>query len=321
MAMESDDTLDPMQEETDRARAFASAVGQGNKAAELLVLQAAINAADRARHELLRDRLLEHQAPRAGQAMPRVLSDSIYDDAVYQANADRLLDQNTRIIGGVPTEDFPDCVAVGAEGSWCCTGTIIAPSVVVTAAHCITGDCRPLAIFIGSDLRNPQSGRIIRVTEAKAHHAYVDDGPNDIGVLLLEEDVSVPPRVVGASSIVDVVPSVRLAGYGYVDVYASVQSGERRMVDVPLASNGPKFGADTATEFVAGAPFLDRDSCNGDSGGPAYAWADRRWQLVGVTSRATATRLRQCGDGGIYTRVHSFASWLQSASDNRWTTP
>ena len=42
------------------------------------------------------------------------------------------------------------------------------------------------------------------------------------------------------------------------------------MVDVPLASNDPKYGADAETEFVAGAPFLDRDSCNGDSGGPAY---------------------------------------------------
>lgn len=317
--MESDDTRDPMQEETERASAFASSVAQGDKAAELVIFQAAMNAADRVRHEVLRDVQTGQPQTRSRSAVSGFPPDSIYADPTYQANADRIREQNTRILGGVPTEDFPDCVAIGEDGSWCCTGTIIAPTVVMTAAHCIIGQCRPLSVFIGPDLAMAELARIVGVARAIPHPAYVQDGPNDIGVLILEEAVDVPPREIGDVSTADTLPSVRLAGYGYVDVYASVRTSERRMVDVPLASNDPKLGADPATEIVAGAPFLDRDSCNGDSGGPAYAWIDRRWQLVGVTSRATATRLRPCGDGGIYTRPQAFADWLQTASEDRWT--
>ena len=84
------------------------------------------------------------------------------------------------------------------------------------------------------------------------------------------------------------------------------------MVDVPLASNDPRFGAHVEYEFVAGAPFLDRDSCNGDSGGPAYVKADGAWYFVGATSRATASTVRPCGDGGIYVRVGAFQDWIRS---------
>ena len=69
---------------------------------------------------------------------------------------------------------------------------------------------------------------------------------------------------------------------------------------------------DPELEFVAGQPFLDRDSCSGDSGGPAYVAADGDWLLAGATSRATSSSVRPCGDGGIYERMHAFASWLQS---------
>jgi secreted trypsin-like serine protease len=113
--------------------------------------------------------------------------------------------------------------------------------------------------------------------------------------------------------------TVRLAGYGNTDVFSSGGYGIRRMVDVPLASDDPKYGADVTTEFVAGAPFLDRDSCNGDSGGPAYVHAQGGWYLVGATSRATASTVRPCGDGGIYTRVRAFDDWIRSIPGAKWS--
>ena len=90
------------------------------------------------------------------------------------------------------------------------------------------------------------------------------------------------------------------------------------MVDVPLASTDPKYGADQQTEFVAGAPLLDRDSCNGDSGGPAYIQAEDGWYLAGATSRATASSRRPCGDGGIYTTVSAHLEWVRSVPGGQW---
>ena len=124
-------------------------------------------------------------------------------------------------------------------------------------------------------------------------------------MLILAEEASVEPRPLAEDGMLDGAHSVRLAGFGNTDVFSTGGYGIRRMVDVPLASNDPQFGADAATEFVAGAPFLDRDSCNGDSGGPAYVQADGEWFLVGATSRATASTVRPCGDGGIYVRCRS----------------
>jgi secreted trypsin-like serine protease len=59
---------------------------------------------------------------------------------------------------------------------------------------------------------------------------------------------------------------------------------------------------------------LDKDSCKGDSGGPAYIDVDGEWQLAGATSRGTCKARRICGDGGIYTRVHAYVDWIESVA-------
>jgi secreted trypsin-like serine protease len=64
---------------------------------------------------------------------------------------------------------------------------------------------------------------------------------------------------------------------------------------------------------VAGKPLLERDSCRGDSGGPAYVETNNGWFVAGATSRATKNSSRTCGDGGIYARLHVFEDWIKSA--------
>src|ERR1044072_960998 len=45
-------------------------------------------------------------------------------------------DEPESIVGGKRTTDFPDCCAIGDSGGFDCTGTLIAPRLVVTAKHC-----------------------------------------------------------------------------------------------------------------------------------------------------------------------------------------
>ncbi|MER5266011.1 serine protease [Actinosynnema sp. NPDC002837] len=241
-------------------------------------------------------------------------SDSIFTDPVYLANMRALVDDHAHIIGGVPTADFPECVAIGGPDAWCCSGTLVSPNVVVTAGHCVDGGCAA-RVFVGKDVEFPEDGEVIEVETALAHPDYRPPRPTgDIAVLVLARPAPVTPRPIATPDQVAAAKFVRLAGYGNTDVHSSGGYGRRRMVDVPIASDHPRHGADAATEFVAGAPFLDRDSCNGDSGGPAYVQAGDQWFLAGATSRATASSLRPCGDGGIYTRVASYEKWL-------WTVP
>ncbi|WP_367127961.1 trypsin-like serine protease [Saccharothrix sp. HUAS TT1] len=237
----------------------------------------------------------------------------IHQDPVYLANMREVVADRARIIGGVPTADFPECVAIGSRNGWCCSGTLVSPNVVVTAAHCVDGGCAA-RVFVGEDVDFPDDGEVVRVETALAHPDYRPPRPTgDLAVLVLARPVPTPPRPIATAEQVAAASFVRLAGYGNTDVHSSGGYGRRRMVDVPIASNDPEYGADPATEFVAGAPFLDRDSCNGDSGGPAYVQVDGQWLLAGATSRATASSLRPCGDGGIYTRVSAYEQWVWSA--------
>ncbi|GAA1293196.1 S1 family peptidase [Saccharothrix xinjiangensis] len=255
-------------------------------------------------------RLAKEYADRlTGRGAPLPVPD-LYADTAYLANLREVVADRERIVGGTPTSDFPDCVAVGSATGWCCSGTLVAPDAVVTAAHCARGGCGQ-RVFSGEDVRAP--GRVVAVREAVVHPSYGASGPHgDIAVLLLAEPLGTAPRAIAPAGALGGASFVRLVGYGNTDFQGRTGYGRRREVDVPLAGNLPGYGADPGTEFVAGAPNLDRDSCNGDSGGPAYVRVGEGWLLAGATSRATDNSVRPCGDGGIYTLVSSYAEWVGS---------
>jgi secreted trypsin-like serine protease len=236
----------------------------------------------------------------------------IYDDPVFQQNLPLVTGDRRRIVGGRPTRQFPDCVAVGSARGWCCTGTLVAANLVVTAAHCpVDDDCAHRVMF-GFDTSPSGGGRVMQVAAVHVHPDYIDEGPNDLAALVLERDArTAPPRRLATNEQLAQARTVRLVGFGFTDTMGTHGYGIKREVDVPVASDDPAFGADPAVEFVAGKPALERDSCNGDSGGPAYVEHDGAWLLAGATSRAILNAIRPCGDGGIYARMPAYDAWLR----------
>jgi secreted trypsin-like serine protease len=325
---------DPLQEQLDAAEHLARLMVGEDDERFILVFESLVNVMDGFRERPMdeqrahaRSVLLQSAKPhvspartarRAAVARPAgPPADSIYADPIFLENAKRLIKDRDRIVGGIATSDYPDCVAIGSSDAWCCTGTVIAPNVVITAGHC-HGDCSQ-RVFVGENVERPENGMIIEVADAVRHPDYDDaELMNDLAVLILAEDAAVAPRPLAEPGLLEAAGTVRLAGYGNTDVNSVGGYGIRRLVDVPLASTDPKYGADADTEFVAGAPFLDRDSCNGDSGGPAYVASGDAWFLAGATSRATASAIRRCGDGGIYTRISAFEDWVRSVPGGRW---
>ena len=241
---------------------------------------------------------------------------SIFDDETFQKNHRSFDPADTRIIGGEPTTEFPECVAVGSQHHYCCTGTLIAPQAVLTAGHCVaTGCCERM--FIGNNVE--KSGTEIRVRDAIMHPDYVPNSIeqqfDDIAVLILVEPVrTIDPVQICSLDAIAAARFVRLVGFGNTDPGATTGYGIKRMVDVGVASERSGYGARFGTEFVAGAPNLDRDTCTGDSGGPAYVLVDGRWELAGATSRGTREARRNCGDGGVYTRVPAYRDWLEATA-------
>jgi secreted trypsin-like serine protease len=229
----------------------------------------------------------------------------------------------TRILNGTPVKrgEYLECVAVGSEGQWACTGTLIGPKTVLTAGHC--SECAT-RIFIGENVRKP--GRIVGVAKQVRHPDYRKRGhENDLTVLILEEAVDdVTPRRLALSALIDRAIDGRAVGFGTIDAKGVFGYGIKRQVDVPIASSACRgksgrtpdakcYGCDPGLELVAGRPQLERDSCCGDSGGPFYIPdASGEWLLAGATSRATRSATHTCGDGGIYVRVDAYRDWIVS---------
>ncbi len=248
----------------------------------------------------------------------------IYEDPRYLANARALARRNTvglRVIGGAltPANDFLDCVAVGSDSQWGCTGTLIAANVVVTAGHCVDYATR---IFIGADVTQP--GKIVRVKRKVRNPQYHKSKHNDLMVLVLEQKVEgVKPRKIAAKSLTDAATDGRVVGFGATDPTGHFGYGKKRFVDVPVASNACKgkvagkddkttYGCDPGYELVAGRPMLEQDSCNGDSGGPFYLAKNGDWVVAGATSRATDGAMHGCGDGGVYVRLDKYRAWIDA---------
>src|SRR5712691_7366376 len=92
--------------------------------------------------------------------------------------------KNARIIGGtaVAGKEFADCVAVGDDAQWGCTGTLIGQKVVLTAGHCEVLHTR---VFVGNDV--DKKGREVRVARHVRHPRWDKDLRNDLMLLILDK--------------------------------------------------------------------------------------------------------------------------------------
>jgi hypothetical protein len=253
-------------------------------------------------------------------------------DQRYVANATSLVLQTAasreRVWNGLPTSGYLNTVVVTGH-SGLCTGTAVAPNAVITAQHCHCGGTNEF-VAVGSIFDGQRPG--IRVSRSIPMKAC--DQPTskeaDIALLILSAnlDPSVVPASLASKSLIDKAKSIRVVGFGRDD---SGRVGQKLMVDIPMAStdcsgavgstpstsvpDSVYYGCNRGFEMVAGAPLLNKDTCNGDSGGPAFVRdSNGNDYLAGATSRAVATPgARPCGDGGIYVRLDgNVVQWVRN---------
>lgn len=246
------------------------------------------------------------------------------DDPRYLANLRTIARRaaNARIIGGIPIpgKEFDDCVAVGDDEAWGCTGTLIAPNVVITAGHCERLHTR---IFVGRD--PTKKGRIFKVRTHVRHPKFDAAFRNDMMILILEKKVTgVTPRKMASKSQIDKASVAKVVGFGSTRLDGTGRLGQKLETDVPIVSpacrgtvRGRKdnavYGCHLSHEIVAGKPLLLHDTCKGDSGGPLFVEDGAgQWLLAGTTSRGTDLSTTMCGDGGLYVRVDVYRKWIAS---------
>ncbi|MBM4361572.1 MAG: S1 family peptidase [Deltaproteobacteria bacterium] len=199
------------------------------------------------------------------------------------------------IVGGAPAAQGPwgSVVRIGD-----CTGALLAPDVVVYAAHCGV-DHREVT----TRADDQPAPRPTQVAWCEAH-AEAGVADSDIAVCLLESAVNGVTPIAPARGCererVQAGDPVWLVGFGSTGSGGAM--GDRRWVETTLSSLSPLLVAGTATAGV----------CHGDSGGPAFVQvlpggASAEWRQLGVLSAGV---VGQCGPG-YYTDLDPFIPWIE----------
>lgn len=232
-------------------------------------------------------------------------------------------DFEAQVIGGQEAEEgqYPWLVGLGSAGSgtpWenqFCGGSVIAPTVVLTAAHCVESDApEDLAVFSGSvDLEGPD---IVTTGVADIHVAEDYESPtqfaNDWALLLLAEPVDVEPIALNAD--LTEFDAFETAGWGLTEEnqYPTLA----RWVEVPFVDDAQCAEAypdehDAASMVCAGDLASGGiDACSGDSGGPLMAPAEDGSQvLAGIVSWGYGCA--EPGYPGVYSEVATFVPTIE----------
>ena len=217
------------------------------------------------------------------------------------------------IVGGEPTQEYKNVVALLVNGVLHCTGTIIGKKTILTAAHCIHGYERLIAeqkmtFVIASTITQPEtSGQVTgydypRGPDIKFNPRF-DSLDHDIGVVYVTDPFALELATLHLAEPkwTDIVRKkpVHFVGFGLTRAGgALVGSGAKREALWHLAD---------ADDWRFYYQVAEKNTCKGDSGGPSFLpmGANVPMLLVGVTSGGDKNCTR-----GMSTRLDAHRKWL-----------
>jgi trypsin len=200
---------------------------------------------------------------------------------------------HTSIVGGTSANgaQWPYIVAIFRKGHMHCTGSVIAPTRVLTAAHCIHGfNLGNFQVIVGRpDLRNPSAGQTLSVASGRVHPDFEQTALHDIGVLDLAQPTSAQPIALaspeqnGATTFPRA--ALRVAGYGatkplgvhlspFLKSTIELVRTDRRCLKAytrDLFAPGSMICALGPKRKKPGRFKIHTSACAGDSGGPLVA--------------------------------------------------
>lgn len=241
------------------------------------------------------------------------------------------------IVGGtdVPEGQRGYVAQIVIDEAFLCTGTLVAPQVVVTASHCSSISPAPAPpvpiaqpnlsfdVTLGTVAANMAGGEKARVERVVVHPGYSftnpfltpreSDASNDVAILELAEPSKQTPVPIAAKSEEGIWKPgatgaqrirAQIAGFGTTESDGDTPA-KMQQASVDIATDAATQKAyssfEELTQLGAGGDGVT-DTCQGDSGGPLLVSAqDQSLRLVGATSYGRGCAEK--GFPGVYARV------------------
>lgn len=211
------------------------------------------------------------------------------------------------IIGGAPDAGHPAVGAVVVSAGYLCTGTLVSSRVVLTGAHCVVQGVAPDKFALGP--ATDAATEIHNITQCIPHPQYgpgvienVQVNLHDIMVCVLATPAAAAPMKLRTSSIDGLYgTSITFVGFGVTVPGNAATTGTKMAVSVPIGK------IDAQGFFNTTTPTNPKNTCTGDSGGPAVLHTGGLDEVIGVTSQGDAG----CVESGWNIRVDLHAAWIQ----------
>ena len=241
------------------------------------------------------------------------------------------------IVGGstATTEEWPWAVFIVAldrhDNGFVCTGTVVAPTLVLTAAHCIedvvTAQRTPVhryaVVTASSDVRDTAVRQVSKVRRALVYPGFNHfKAHGDAGLLVLATPTSAPAvALAGPSDAALLGPGspTWIAGWG-------IRNGRGKPRQSPILRRAETYiqrRLYCRNHVRLYYPFFNSSSqlctitpqgpgsgtCHGDSGGPALAFrGDETPVQIGITNLGPADCDTRLPD--VFTRVDRVSAWV-----------
>jgi trypsin len=241
---------------------------------------------------------------------------------------------HSSVVGGDRADPakWPFAIAIFRKGRMHCSGSVIAPTKVLTAGHCVAGfNLANFQVIVGRPtLRDASVGQAIGVTSGRIHPDFEQTGLHDVAVLNLAQPADVTPVALATPQqnavLAPAGAQLEVAGYGATNPFGTHLSGFLKSTVEQVRTEKRCLKAYTrdlfATESMIcalgarrknGGRFkIHTSACSGDSGGPLIADTSAGPLELGTVSFGGAL----CGlpsAPSVYSRVSDSLGFINAA--------